>query len=61
MDMVFRDDDCRIRKKNAPANFATVKHMATNLLRKAPGTHSLKSKRHLAAWDDQFLYHAITA
>jgi predicted transposase YbfD/YdcC len=55
MDVVFRDDDCRIRKKNAPANFATVKHMAVNLLRKAPGKHSLKSKRHLAAWDNQFL------
>ena len=28
MDMVFRDDECRIRTQNAPANFATVKHMA---------------------------------
>jgi len=60
MDMVFRDDECRIRKKNTPANFSTIKHMATNLLRKAPGKHSLKSKRHIAAWDNQFLYEVIT-
>ena len=26
MDVVFRDDDCRIRKKHGPANFVTMKH-----------------------------------
>ena len=55
MDMVFRDDECRIRKDNAPANFATVKHMASNLLRQAPGKDSLRVKRKLAAWDDDYL------
>lgn len=55
MDMVFRDDECRIRKKNAPANFATVKHMAANLLRQAPGNDSLRVKRKVAAWDDDYL------
>ena len=37
MDMVFRDDECRVRTENAPANFVTLKHMANNLIRKAPG------------------------
>ena len=37
MDMVFRDDECRVRTEHAPANFCTIKHMAQNLLRKAPG------------------------
>ena len=37
MDMVFRDDECRVRTENAPANFTTLKHMANNLIRKAPG------------------------
>lgn len=55
MDMVFRDDECRIRKRNAPANFATIKHMASNLLRSAPGKDSLRVKRKVAAWDDGFL------
>jgi predicted transposase YbfD/YdcC len=55
MDMVFRDDECRIRKHNAPANFATVKHMASNLLRLDPGKESLRLKRKMAAWDDEFL------
>ena len=55
MDMVFRDDECRIRKANAPANFATIKHMASNLLRRAPGKDSLRVRRKMAAWDDDFL------
>lgn len=60
MDMVFRDDECRIRKANAPANFATVKHMASNLLRRAPGTDSLRVKRKMAAWDDAYLASLVT-
>src|SRR5208283_1625707 len=35
MDMVFRDDECRVRTENAPANFTTLKHMAQNLIKKS--------------------------
>jgi predicted transposase YbfD/YdcC len=52
MDMIFRDDECRIRTDNAPANFTTLKHMAHNLIRKAPGKDSLRLRRKVAAWDD---------
>src|SRR3984893_7745644 len=55
MDMIFRDDECRVRTENAPANFTTLKHMAHNLIRKAAGKHSLRLKRKIAAWDDEFL------
>jgi predicted transposase YbfD/YdcC len=61
MDMMFRDDECRIRKNHAPANFTTIKHMAYNLLRKAPGKDSLRLKRKVAAWDDDFLASLILA
>ena len=37
MDMIFRDDECRIRTDHAPANFTTIKHIAPNLLRRKPG------------------------
>ena len=60
MDMVFRDDECRIRKHNAPANFATIKHMASNLLRRAPGKDSMRVKRKVAAWDDDYLAALVT-
>src|SRR5438105_3636726 len=61
MDMIFRDDECRVRTNHAPANFTTLKHMAHNLVRKAPGKDSLRLKRKVAAWDDDFLASLIAA
>ncbi len=55
MDMIFRDDECRVRTQHAPANFTTLKHMAHNLIRKDAGKHSFRLKRKIAAWDDDFL------
>src|SRR5216683_5900052 len=61
MDMIFRDDECRIRTEHAPANFTTLKHMAHNLIRRAPGKDSFRLKRKVAAWDDDFLASLIAA
>jgi predicted transposase YbfD/YdcC len=61
MDMIFRDDECRIRTEHAPANFTTLKHIAHNLIRKAPGKPSFRAKRKIAAWDDDFLASLIAA
>jgi len=61
MDMVFRDDECRVRTDHAPANFTTIKHMALNLLRNAKGKDSLRLRRKVAAWDDDFLASLIAA
>ena len=61
MDMVFRDDECRIRTDHAPANFTTLRHMAHNLIPKAPGKDSLRLRRKVAAWDDDFLASLIAA
>ena len=61
MDMVFRDDECRVRTDHAAANFTTIKHMALNLLRRPPGKQSLRGRRKAASWDDDFLASLITA
>lgn len=61
MDMIFRDDECRVRTNHAPANFTTLKHMAHNLMRKAPGKDSMRLKRKVAAWDDDFLVSLVAA
>ena len=55
MDMMFRDDECRVRTDHAPANFTTIKHMAHNLLRTATSKDSMRLRRKVAAWDDDFL------
>jgi predicted transposase YbfD/YdcC len=61
MDMIFRDDECRVRTDHAPANFITLKHMAHNLIRRAPGKDSLRLKRKVAGWDDDYLASLIAA
>lgn len=55
LDMVFRDDECRLRTEHAPANFTTLKHMALNLIRRAKSKDSIRLRRKVAAWDDAFL------
>jgi predicted transposase YbfD/YdcC len=61
MDMVFRDDECRVRTNNAPANFATCRHIAYNLTRKAPGKDSIRLRRKTAGWDDDYLASLVAA
>lgn len=61
MDMVFRDDECRVRTDHAAANFTTIKHMAFNLLRRPPDKQSLRARRKAASWDDDFLASLVTA
>jgi predicted transposase YbfD/YdcC len=61
MDMLFREDECRIRKDNGPANFATITRIAANLLRQAPGKQSLRVRRRTAAWNDDYLAALVKA
>ncbi len=60
MDCVFRDDECRVRTKHAPANFTTIKHLALNLLRRNPEKISMTSKRLKAAWNEKFLISLVS-
>lgn len=59
LDVVFREDDSRIRTKNAAENMAMIKHVAMNKLRAAqsqwPRKVSLKGLRKAAGWDDDSL------
>ncbi len=61
LDMIFRDDECRVRTDNAPANFATIKHMSYNLMRRAATKDSMRLRRKVAAWDDEFLASLVRA
>ena len=53
--MIFRDDECRVRTDHAPANFAIIRHIAYNLMRRAATKDSMRSRRKVAASDDEFL------
>ena len=56
LDIAFREDESRIRKDNAPANFAILRHIALNLLkREASLKRGIKGKRLKAGWDEAYL------
>jgi predicted transposase YbfD/YdcC len=56
LDVGFREDDCRIRKDNAPQNFAILRHISLNLLTTEKTSKTgVKNKRLRAGWDDDYL------
>ena len=62
LDVSFREDESRIRKDNAPENFAVLRHMALNLLKKETSLKkSVKSKQLRAGWDNHYLQKVLNA
>lgn len=60
LDMTFDEDSCRVRTGNAAANFATVRHVALNLLRAVPDKRSIRKRRQRCGWDRDYLFLALT-
>jgi predicted transposase YbfD/YdcC len=60
LDVVFHDDLARLRTANGPANMATIKHAALNIIGQIPDKASLKIRRKTIAWDDDYLFKALT-
>ena len=61
LDMAMRNDESRVLTGNAAANPAIIKRIAYNLIRRVKGKHSFRSKRKLAAWDDDCLPSLLAA
>jgi predicted transposase YbfD/YdcC len=59
LDVVFREDESRIRQGHAPANLTAIRHLCLNLLRQESSTLSIKKKRLKAAWKDRFRCNSI--
>jgi predicted transposase YbfD/YdcC len=55
LDVVFREDDSRIRKGNAAENMAMLRRLTLSLLKQDKSKGSLRTKRKKAGWDDDFL------
>jgi predicted transposase YbfD/YdcC len=54
LDVTFREDDSRLRTGYGAENFAVIRHIALNLLKREPSTGSLKRKRYKAALSNEF-------
>jgi predicted transposase YbfD/YdcC len=59
LDVVFREDDCRIRSGHAAQNFALLRRFAISIIRRHPAKGSLTVKRKKAAWSTDFLLSLI--
>jgi predicted transposase YbfD/YdcC len=62
LDLAFREDESRVRKGNGPQNFAVLRHIALNLLRREDTAKiSIRAKRKKAGWDNDYLLKVLTA
>ncbi len=55
LDISFREDESRIRKGHSGENFAVLRHIALNAIKKENSKGSIKSKRLKSGWDEKFL------
>jgi predicted transposase YbfD/YdcC len=55
LDVVFRDDQSRLRTGHGAKNMAVVRHFAINLARTVKDKRSIKLRRKRAAWSPDYL------
>jgi len=54
LDVVYREDDCRIRRGNGAENIAIFRRLCMNLARLHPKKDSMRGKLKSAGWNDDF-------
>jgi predicted transposase YbfD/YdcC len=55
LDVVFKEDQSRLRKGHGAKNMAVVRHFAINLVRSVSDRRSIKLRRKRAGWDQDYL------
>lgn len=55
LDVVFKEDQSRLRRGHGARNMAVVRHFAINLVRNATDRRSIKTRRKLAGWNSDYL------
>ncbi len=61
LDIAFREDECRIRKGHGAQNFAILRHLALNLLkREQTAKVGIKAKRLKAGWSQDYLLKVLS-
>ena len=59
LDVVFREDDCRLKDRTAGENLGLLRRVAASLLRQDGSKGSVRGKLRRAAWDDDFRLHLL--
>ena len=55
LDVTFREDLQRTKTGNAPENLAIIRKLSLQLLHKVSDNESIKSRRKIAGWNNQYL------
>jgi len=55
LDVLFREDDSRVRERTLANNLSWLRRVAITLLKHHPSTDSIKGKQQQAAWSERFL------
>ena len=55
LDVVFKDDQSRLRKGHGANNMAIVRHFAINLVRAMNDKRAIKRRRKVAGWNTGYL------
>lgn len=62
LDVAFDNDGTRVRTGHAPANLTVLQHIALNLIKQdKTARKSVKGRRLLAAWDNDYLWTVLNA
>jgi predicted transposase YbfD/YdcC len=62
LDVDFREDDSRVRQGYAAENFAVLRHLALNLIKREPTFRkSVKGRRLAASWSGEYLLRVLTS
>ena len=60
LDVSFREDESKLKERNRARNFASMRRMALDVLKRNPTKKSIRAKRKLAAQDTEFLKEILT-
>ena len=60
LDMMFREDESRLRERHLRENFAWLNRFTLSLLKQHPDRQSLVMKRRSCGWSDTFLMEVVT-
>lgn len=59
LDVIFRDDECRIREKNTAENIAILRRICFNRMKMYKNGKTLKRKKMLCTFDDFFRFNVL--
>ncbi len=60
LDMIYREDESRIREPHMRENFAWLNRFTLSLLKQHPGKDSIAMKRRGCGWSEEFLLEVLT-